>query len=163
MKRQQKKDLSKLHLFDLHKSLEWCKTTLGIAPLKDVPKVRRNNKLTVEYLIESDEDTVELFKEAVYGAYDCSVNTIYINVVMHECIPSLARTFIHEYIHYLQNICNENAEDDRTWNPDHSMQEIYDEDGELMDDSLVENEAEYHAVKLYSELLKHLGYDYTHS
>lgn len=163
MKHRLKKDLSKLHRFDLKKSLEWCKTTLGIAPLKDVPRIRRNNRLTVEYLVESEEDTVTLIKDTVYGAYDCSANTIYINVVMHECVSALARTFIHEYIHYLQNICNENAEDDRTWDPEHTMQEVYDEDGEPMDDSLIENEAEYHAIMLYSELLKHLGYDYTHS
>ncbi len=67
MKRQQRKDLSKLHLFDLKKSLEWCKTTLGIAPLKEVPRVRRNNKLLLEFLLlDEEENVVELRKDEVY-------------------------------------------------------------------------------------------------
>ncbi len=163
MKRQQRKDLSKLHLFDLKKSLEWCKTTLGIAPLKEVPRVRRNNKLLLEFLLlDEEENIVELRKDEVYGAYDCDANTIYINVTIHECIPSLARTFIHEYVHYLQNLCVD-GEVDKPWDPEYTLQEVYHEDGGLIEDSLIENEAEYHAVKRYIELMNYLGYDYTHS
>jgi hypothetical protein len=43
------------------------------------------------------------------------------------------------------------------------MQEVCSEDGLLIEDCIIENEAEYNARLRYKDLLKHLGYDYTHS
>jgi hypothetical protein len=161
MKRQQKKDLSKTHLFDLKTSLEWCKAVLGILPSKEVPRVRRNNNLKFDYFQEDEEGFLNLMEEISYGAYDCLNNTIYINISAHFEVPAIARTFIHEYVHYLQDVCDE--ENETTWDPNFTMQEVCSEDGLLIEDCIIENEAEYNARLRYKDLLKHLGYDYTHS
>jgi len=160
MKRQQKKDLYKTHLFDLKKSLEWCSTVLGTSPSKTIPNVRRNNKLMFDMFEEDEDGMLSLVKELSYGAYDCENNTIYVNVNVHLDVCSLARTFIHEYVHYLQEVCQEN---ETTWNPKYKMKKVFTEDGMLIIDSIIENEAEYNARKYYAKLLTHLGYDYTYS
>jgi hypothetical protein len=159
MKHQRRKDLSKLHLFSLKESLNWCIAHFGTLDTLEPPKVRRNNKITTEVLVhDEEEDTVDLIEQEVLGVYDCYKNTIYINVVLHETIKELAQTFIHEYIHYLQNNCKDNTFS--TWDKKYKKKDL---GPEWEYDILIENEAEYHAQKEFKKLLKHLGYDYTHS
>lgn len=163
MKRQRKKDLSKVHLFDLKGALNWCSLYFGEAVNLPLPKVRRKNKMTLEYLVLSeDNETVELQEQDVFGVYDCRNNTIYINPYEHDTVVQMSKTFIHEYIHYLQNNCAD-LSIENTWTPNFQFQEVDNSEVDVDEDSLIENEAEYYAQKEYEKLLNYLGYDNPYS
>jgi len=163
MKRQRKKDLYKTHVFCLKTSLKWCHEYFGKLDHLDLPRLRRKNKMKLDYLVfDEKEETVELENCDVNGCYDCENNTIYINVNIHDNIPELCQTFIHEYIHYLQDNCGDLSQE-KTWTPNYEEQDVYLDNGEKLIDSLIENEAEYYAQKEYEKLLNYLGYDNSHS
>lgn len=70
--------------------LHWCHKKFGKVKGKPVPQ------------IEWEWNTSEYQKLNMLGEYDAVDNIIYLRIRGHRTIYNLARSVIHEYIHYLQ-------------------------------------------------------------
>ena len=71
-------------------TLQWCETQFGVKGRTPVPYLewQWNNRECQEY--------------KYLGLYDWQDNTIWVRIQGHRTIYNLAKTIIHEYIHYLQ-------------------------------------------------------------
>ena len=76
----------------INETYNWCVKNLGISPHKDLPIVSWDWK---------SFGHADLEKKFI-AMYDASVNEISIKITGHRTLKNLVRTFIHEYVHYLQ-------------------------------------------------------------
>ena len=68
----------------------WCYKKFGEKPKVDLP------------FIEWDFNNRSYQRDGTLGEYDTIQNTIYLRITGHRNFYNLARTLIHEYVHYLQ-------------------------------------------------------------